>query len=224
MSADLSGKTALITGASRGIGAAVAKAYAKAGAHVILIARTQGALEEIDDEIQAEGGTATLLRMDLFRGLEKIEKLGPTILERFGGLDIFVGNAAILGSLTPSHQVKTKDWEKVMLTNFMANVWLTRSLDPLLRASEAGRVIFTSTNHPEKLGAYWGPYASSKAALNTFAKTYAAEVKKTNMKVNILDPGIVDTKLLGEAFPGGFPGHVVQPDDVASTFLDAVIQ
>lgn len=220
---DLTGKTALITGASRGIGAAVAKAYAKAGAHVILIARTQGGLEEVDDAIKAEGGQATLLRMDLFRGLEKIEKLGPTILERFGGLDIFVGNAGILGTLSPAHQIKTKDWEKVMLTNFMANVWLTRSLDPLLRASEAGRVIFTSTNHPEKLGAYWGPYASSKAALNTFAKTYAAEVKETNIKATILDPGIVDTKLLGEAFPGGFPGKVVQPEEVAPLFLDLAV-
>jgi len=213
----LQGKTALITGASRGIGAAVAKAYAKAGAHVILLARTQGGLEEVDDAIQAEGGTATILRMDLVRKIDEIEKIGPTILERFGGLDIFVGNAGILGTLSPVHQIKPKDWQKVMLTNFYSNVRLIQTLDPLLRAAEAGRVIFTGCSMAPK--AYWGPYAASKAALENMAKTYAAEVAQTNIKVNIINPAPTETKLLGEAYPGGFPDKTLQPEEVVGEFL-----
>lgn len=219
---DLSGKTALITGASRGIGAAVAKEVAARGAHVILLARTQGGLEEVDDEIRAAGGKATLVKMDL-RRLENIDKLGPSILEQFGGLDILIGNAGMLGPLTPAHQIDPKDWQKVMVVNFMANVHLVRTLDPLLRASEAGRVVFNTAGHYAVDGmAYWSAYMASKASLNVFAKTYALETKRTNMKVNLLYPGATDTDLMGEAFPGDHKIKMKKPEDIVPTFMELI--
>ena len=217
---DLSGKIGLVTGASRGIGKAVALEMAKAGAHVILLARTQGALEEVDDEIQAAGGQATLIPMDL-RRLEKVDQLGPSILERFGQLDILVGNAGMLGPLTPAHQIDPKDWIKVMSVNFMANVHLVRTLDPLLRASEAGRVVFNTAGHYAVDGmAYWSAYMASKAALNVFAKTYALETKRTNMKVNLVYPGATETALMKEAFPGNHKIKMKQPEDIVPTFME----
>lgn len=222
MSIDLSGKTALVTGASRGIGAAVAKGLADAGAHVILLARTQGALEALDDEIRAGGGQATLIPMDL-RRLEKIDLLGPSIYERFGGLDIFVGNAGMLGPLTPAHQVSPKDWEKVMNVNFAANTRLVRTLDPLLRASDAGRVVFSTAGDYAVDGmAFWGPYMASKAALNVFAKSYALETKRTNMKVNLIYPGPTETKLMKEAFPGKTKFTMKKPEDLVDEYLGLV--
>lgn len=219
---DLTGKTALVTGASRGIGAGIAKELAAKGAHVILLARTQGALEEVDDQIQAAGGTATLMKMDL-RRLGDVDKLGPSIHERFGQLDIFIGNAGMLGPLTPAHQVSAKDWEKVMIVNFMANVHLIRTLDPLLRASEAGRVVFNTAGHYAVDGmAYWSPYMASKAALNVFAKTYALETKKTNMKVNLVYPGATDTALMREAFPGNPKIKMKDVSDIVPTFMELV--
>lgn len=220
--ADLSGKIALITGASRGIGAAVAKEVAKQGAHVILLARTQGGLEEVDDEIRAAGGDATLMRMDLNR-LEKVDFLGPTILERFGQLDILIGNAGILGPLTPAHQIDSKDWQKVMFTNFMANVRLVQTLDPMLRASDAGRVVFNTAGHYAVDGmAYWSAYMASKAALNVFAKTYALETKRTNMKVNLIYPGATETPLMQEAFPGDHKIKMKQPEDIVPAFMELI--
>lgn len=216
---DLSGKLALITGASRGIGAAVAKGLAASGAHVILLARTQGALEELDDEIRAAGGQATLIPMDL-RRLEKVDQLGPSIHERFGKLDILVGNAGMLGPLTPAHQIDPKDWQKVMNVNFHANVRLVRTLDPLLRASDAGRVVFSTAGQYAVDGlAYWSPYMASKAALNVFVKTYAQELKRTNMKVNLVYPGATDTDLLRAAFPGNPKIKMKKPEDLVSTYL-----
>lgn len=216
---DFNGKIALVTGASRGIGAAVAKELAAKGAQVILLARTLGALEEVDDEIRAAGGKATLMRMDLQK-LEKIDQLGPSIYERFGGLDIFVGNAGILGTLTPAHQIGPKDFQKVMVTNFASNVHLTRTLDPLLRAAPNGRVVFSTAGKYAVDGlAYWSAYMASKAALNVFAKTYAAEVKRTNIKINMIYPGPTETKLLHAAFPGGFPGKTKQPEDLVDDYL-----
>ena len=220
MSDCFQGKTALVTGASRGIGAAVAKGLAAAGAHVILLARTQGALEEVDDEIRSAGGQATLVPLDL-RKLGEVDKLGPSILERFGGLDILIGNAAMIGPLSPVHHISPKDWEKVMMVNFMANVRLVRTLDPLLRASEAGRVVFTTSGILAAETAYFGPYAASKTALNAFATVYAAETKQTNIKVNLFSPGPVETDMLGEAFPGGYHGDkaIRKPEDVVEDFL-----
>lgn len=219
MTHNFSGKTALVTGASRGIGAEVAKGLAAAGAHVILLARTQGALEEVDDEIQAAGGTATLIPMDLAKAAE-IEKLGPSIHERFGGLDIFLGNAGMLGPLSPAHQIKTKDWLKVMSVNFMANIHLVQTLDPLLRAAEAGRVLFSTAGHYAEDGmAYWAPYMSSKAALNCFVKTYALETRRTNMKVNLVYPGATDTELMREAFPGKTKIKMKEVEDIVDDYL-----
>ena len=217
----LTNKVALVTGASRGIGAAVAKALAKEGAHVILLARTRGALEEVDDEIRGLGGKATLIPMNL-ADLAEVDKLGPSIYERFGRLDIFIGNAAILGTLGPVNHIGPKEWEKVFTVNGIANVRLVRTLDPLLRTGDAGRVVFTTSGLGEKAMAYWGPYCSTKAALNLFAQTYAAETEKTNMRVNLLSPGPVDTEMLREAFPGGFQGKTKKPDDVVLAYLELV--
>lgn len=216
---DFQGKVALITGASRGIGAAVAKDFARRGTHVILLARTQGALEEIDDEIQAEGGSATLIPMDL-RRLEKVDSLGPAILERFGKLDIFVGNAGVLGKLMPAHQVDLKDFERTMTVNFMANVRLLRTLEPLIRASDAGRVMFSSTKSAHTPMAYWGGYMASKAALNTFIAAYIKEISATKINAGIIDPGIVETKMLAEAFPGGYPGQTLDPTQISQKYID----
>jgi len=215
---DLSGKLALITGASRGIGAAVAKAYAAAGAHVVLVARTVGGLEAVDDEIRAAGGQATLMPLDLIK-LNDLDKLGPTLAERFGKLDIFVANAGILGTLTPLPHMKAPEWDRVMMVNVNANFRLIRTLDPLLQAAPAGRAIFVTAGMADLCTAYWSAYSASKAALNTMVKTYAAENKKGNLRINLVDPGVIDTALLKEAFPGGYQGKKRQADEVMEKFL-----
>jgi NAD(P)-dependent dehydrogenase (short-subunit alcohol dehydrogenase family) len=202
---DLKGRIALVTGASRGIGRAVAEAYAKAGAHVILTARTVGALEAVDDVIRAAGGQATIMPLDL-RALDKIDALGPALADKFGKLDIFVGNAGILGPLTPLAHMTAKDWDNVMMVNVAANFRLIRTLDPLLRASDAGRVIFTGSSTYERPKAYWGAYRVSKAAVNMLAMTYAAETEQTKVRVNIVHPGSVKTQMLTDAYPGGYQG------------------
>lgn len=217
---DFSGKVAFVTGASRGIGAAVAVALGAAGAQVVLAARTIGGLEETDDAIQAAGGQkATLLPMDLSR-LDDVDKVGPTLVERFGKLDLFVGNAGMLGPLSPVSHIAPKDWEKVMRLNFFANARLVRSCDPLLRASDAGRLVFITSDIAQKPPAYWGPYAASKAALNAFVQAYAAETLQTNMKVNAIAPGAVETKMLLDAFPGGPEFAMRSPEDVAPDILE----
>jgi NAD(P)-dependent dehydrogenase (short-subunit alcohol dehydrogenase family) len=218
MTYDLSGRVALITGASRGIGAAVAKAYAKAGAHVVLLARTVGALEELDDDIRASGGHATLMPADL-RDLDPLDNLGPILAQKFGRLDIFVANAGILGMLTPVPHAKSGDWDKVMTVNMTANFRLTRTLDPLLRASDAGRAIYVGAEEAAGI-AYWGAYAASKAALECMARSYAAETMKTNLRVNVIDPGRVRTALRAEAFPGEDPQTVQAPEDIVDKFLE----
>ena len=214
----LAGRTALVTGASRGLGAAIAKAYAQEGAHVILLARTVGALEKIDDEIQALGGTATLVPFDLAQ-TEKIESIGPSIAERFKKLDIFVGNAAILGSLGPVAHSDPKTWQNVFKVNFFANYQLIRTLDPLLRGSDAGRAIFVSSGITAHPAAFWGPYAASKSALETMVATYAEEVAYSPLKVNIVNPGILRTEMRAEAFPGENPASLPLPESVVERFV-----
>lgn len=216
-----SGKTALITGASRGIGAAVAKALAKEGAHVILIARTVGGLEKLDDEIKAFGGKTTLMPLDLFE-LDKLDALGPTLHQHFPHLDIFVGNAAMLGTLAPIGHVKPDEFQQVMDLNVMANYRLIRTLDPLLKASKAGRALFVTSGVTKDFRAYWGEYAVSKAALEALAKTYAAECANSNVRVNILDPGRVRTAMRAQAYPGEDPAIRPHPDDITGYFLDAL--
>ena len=214
----LKNRIALITGASRGIGRAVALAYAAEGAHVIAMARGAGALEELDDEIQALGGTATLLRLNLTNG-EKIDGLGPTILERFGQLDILVGNAGVLGPLSPLGHISEKDWNEVLNVNLSANWRLIRTLDPLLRKSDAGRTIFATSGAAQNCRAYWGPYSISKAALEALAKTYAAEVNDTNVRVNMISPGPVATAMRAKAMPGEDPNTLPKPEDLGELFV-----
>jgi NAD(P)-dependent dehydrogenase (short-subunit alcohol dehydrogenase family) len=219
MTGILDGRIAVITGASRGIGAAVAKAFAREGAHVVLVARTVGALEELDDEIQAAGGSASLVPMDL-TDYPAIDRLGAALHERYGKIDILVANGGMLGNLTPMHHYDPKLWEQVIATNLTANQRLIRSLDPLLRQSDAGRAIFVTADaaHGEK--PFWGAYAVSKAALEAMVRSYAAENAKSNIKANLLNPGATRTKLRVTAYPGEDQASVKPPEDVVPLFIE----
>ncbi len=214
----LAGRLALVTGATRGIGRAVALAYAREGAHVILAGRTVGALEEVDDEIREIGGSATLLTLDLKRN-DKIDALGPTIYQRWQKLDILVGNAGILGPLSPLGHVAAETWDEVLQVNLTANWRLIRTLDPLLRASDAGRAIFVSSGAATRPRAYWGPYAVSKAALEALVRTYADEVANTPVRVNLVNPGPSRTRMRAQAFPGEDPATLQTPEDIAPAFV-----
>ncbi|WP_119459608.1 SDR family NAD(P)-dependent oxidoreductase [Rhodospirillaceae bacterium SYSU D60014] len=214
----LSGRVAVITGASRGIGAAVAKRFAAEGAHVVLVARTSAGLEELDDAVRALGGSATLVPLDL-TDFDAIDRLGGALYERFKHLDILVGNAGLLGTLTPIAQVKPKEWQQVLDVNLTANWRLIRSLDPLLRASDAGRAIFVTSGAARGPRAYWGTYAVSKAALEMLVGIYAAETAKTKVRVNLLDPGRVRTGMRAKAYPGENPETLPHPDQITDAFL-----
>jgi NAD(P)-dependent dehydrogenase (short-subunit alcohol dehydrogenase family) len=215
----LTDRIALITGASRGIGRAVAEKFAQEGAHVLLIARTGEALEAVDDAIRSLGGTATLIPLNLAHG-PKIDALGPTLYERFGRLDILVGNAAILGRLSPLTHIPSQHWEQVLRVNVTANWRLIRTLDPLLRRSDAGRVIFVTSSGVANSGrAYWAPYSVSKAALETLAKTYANETQDSPIKVNLIDPGATATSMRAEAYPGEDQSALKTAEEVAEHFV-----
>ena len=214
----LEGRIALITGASRGIGAAVARRFAAEGAHLILVARTVGGLEEVDDEVRAAGGSATLVPFDLFDG-KAIDRLGGAVAERWGRLDVLVGNAAMLGRLAPMGHFPPREWERVMALNVGANWRLIRAFDALLRASDAGRVIFVTSGITRHPAPYWGAYATSKAALEALAMVYAAEVAKTKVRVNLLNPGATRTAMRAQAFPGENPATLPPPDAVTEAFV-----
>jgi NAD(P)-dependent dehydrogenase (short-subunit alcohol dehydrogenase family) len=215
MAKPLQDRIALVTGASRGIGRAAALAFAEAGAHVVAVARTQGALEELDDEIRARGGDpATLVPLDL-KDMEALDRLGAALHERWGKLDVLFGNAGILGDLTPLGHVDPKTWDTLMAVNVTANWRLIRSLDPLLRASDAGRAIFVSSGAAHKCTAYWGPYSVSKAALEALARTYAAETVETPVRVMVVNPGPLRTRMRAAAMPGEDPETLRTPDDLA---------
>lgn len=214
----LANKIALITGASRGIGAAVAKRFAAEGAHVVLAARTVGGLEEVDDAIRAAGGAATLVPLDLRQG-EMIDALGASVYERFGKLDCLVGNAAILGSLSPIAHASPSEFDAIFTVNVTANYRLIRACDPLLRKAGAGRVVMVTSGAAAAPLAYWGPYAASKAALEHLTLTYAAEVATTPVRVNLLDPGAVRTRMRASAFPGEDPMSLPAPEAVAEWFV-----
>jgi NAD(P)-dependent dehydrogenase (short-subunit alcohol dehydrogenase family) len=218
-SSSLTGRLALVTGASRGIGHAVALALAKAGAHVIAVARTVGGLEELDDEITKVGGTATLVPLDL-KDHDGIARLGGALFDRYKKLDILVGNAGILGPLSPLSHVEPKAWDDVMAVNVTANWHLIRCMEPLLLKSDAGRAVFLSSGVSWLARAYWGPYAVSKAALNTMVQTWAAETTKTNLRVNLFTPGPIRTRMRAQAMPGEDPMTLETPDRVAGKIVE----
>ena len=214
----LKDRIALITGASRGIGRAVALAFAREGAHVILLARTRKALDEVDDRVRALGGKATLIPLDLAKG-QAIDALGPTLYERFGRLDVLVGNAAILGRLSPLTHIPSEHWDQVFAINVTANWRLIRTLDPLLRRSDGARVIFVTSSVARTARAYWAPYSVSKAALEALVKTYANETADSQIKVNLIDPGATATAMRAEAYPGEDQKTLRTPEEVAESFV-----
>lgn len=212
-------KIALVTGASRGLGREAALGLAKEGAHVIAVARTVGALEELDDEIQALGGTATLVPLDL-KDFEALDRLGASIFERWGRLDAFLANAGVLGVLTPLGHLEPKTFQEAMDVNVTANYRMIRSFDPLLKASEAGRAVFVTSGAAIKHTAFWGCYAATKAALESLALTYADECDKTNIRVNLFSPGPMRTAMRAKAMPGEDPKKLNTPDVVVPAILD----
>lgn len=214
----LEGRNALVTGASRGIGAAIAKRFAAEGAHLILTARTVGGLEEVDDAVRAAGGSATLVPADLL-DMDQIDKIAAAVHERFGKLDVLVGNAGSLGVLSPVGHIDPKVWDETIALNLTVNYRLIRAFDVLLRRSDAGRAIFVSSGAARNPHPYWGAYSASKAGLEALVQTYAGEVAKTNIRVNIVNPGGVRTSMRAQAFPGEDPMSLVTPDDVTDIFV-----
>lgn len=213
----LEGRIAVVTGASRGIGRAVALALATAGAHVVALARTQGALETLDDEIKALGGATTLVPCDM-KDVAGLDRLGPALFQRWGKLDIFVGNAGVLGPLTPLAQLEPKDWNNVIAVNVTANMRLLRGLDLLLKQSEAGRVVLLTSGaaHRADMKAFWGPYAISKGAVDSIVRTYAAETcNVTPIRVMAVNPGPLRTRMRAQAMPGEDPATLKTPEELA---------
>ncbi|QDZ01030.1 SDR family NAD(P)-dependent oxidoreductase [Nitratireductor mangrovi] len=222
-SPDLTGRVALVTGASRGIGYFVARQMAAAGAHVIAVARTVGGLEELDDEIKAEAartgkGEATLVPLDL-TDMAGIDRLGGAINERWQKLDILVANAGVLGVIAPIGHVEAKVFDKVMAVNVTGTWRLIRSVDPLLRRSDAGRAIVLSSGSAHSARAYWAPYAASKAAVEALARSWADETRNTPLRVNIVNPGVARTAMRALAMPGEDPETLPHPSEVAAEIL-----
>ena len=222
MSKPLEGRIALVTGASRGIGRAVALGLAGAGAHVIAAARTVGALEELDDAIGKLGGTATLVPIDL-TDLDAVDRFAPAIEQRWGKLDILVGNAGVLGPISPVPHIDPKVFDGVFTVNVTANYRLLRSLDPLLKASDAGRIVMISSGAARRVRAYWGAYASSKAALEALVRAYAAEVMNISpVRAMLLNPGPIRTAMRAAAMPGEDPDTIPRPEALVPAVLKLV--
>ncbi|WIJ24200.1 SDR family NAD(P)-dependent oxidoreductase [Devosia sp. RR2S18] len=218
---DLAGKVILITGASRGIGYAAGVEAARRGAHVVAVARTVGGLEELDDEIQEMGSSATLVPLDLRDG-EAIDRLGAAIFERWGHLDGVIGNAGQLGVLSPWAHIKPEDFEKVMTVNVTANYRLIRSVDLLLRQAPDGRAVFVSSGAARSARPFWGLYAASKAALDAMVKSYAGEIENTRVRANSFNPGPVRTAMRAKAMPGENPETLPTPAEIAPKLVDLV--
>lgn len=219
----LENRLALVTGASRGIGRATALALASEGAHVIAVARTVGGLEELDDEIRRNGaGSATLVPLDLKDG-PAFPRLAGSIAERWRKLDILVGNAGVLGTLTPVHQIDPKHWIEAVDVNVNANLRLIQFLDPLLKASDAGRAVFVTSGAATNIRPYWGTYSATKAMLDALIRTYALECATTKVRVNLFSPGPVRTVMRAKAFPGENPNTLPTPEDVARSIVDLAL-
>lgn len=218
MTKPLASRLALVTGASRGIGYATALALAKAGAHIVAVARTQGGLEELDDAIRAEGGSATLVPLSL-TDFDGIARLGAALNERHGKLDILVGNAGIAGPSSPLGHIELKPWTDVMTVNVTANFQLIRCMEPLLRQSDAGRAVFITSGAASKATAYLGPYAASKAALDTLVRVWAAETAITPIRANLFSPGPIRTRMRAQVFPGEDPMTLDTPEQVAEYII-----
>ena len=216
---DLSGRVVLVTGASRGIGYQAAREAARRGAHVIAVARTVGGLEELDDDIQAAGGTTTIVPLDL-RDFDGIDRLGQAVFERWGRLDGLLGNAGMLGTLSPLPHLAPDEFEKVLALNVTANYRLVRSFDVLLRQSDAGRAVFVTSSAAQSAKPYWSLYAASKAALEALVKSYAAEMAATRVAVNTFSPGAVRTAMRAKAMPGEDPETLPPPAAVAPKLVD----
>jgi NAD(P)-dependent dehydrogenase (short-subunit alcohol dehydrogenase family) len=218
MPGPLHGRVALITGASRGLGAAVAVELGRLGAHVVITARTQGGLEDTDDAVRAVGGTATLLPLDL-REPEKLEAIAPSTFARFGRLDILVHAAGVLGKLTPVGHALPQDRTEVLAVNTLAAWRLIQSCEAVLRAADAGRAVFVTDVRAREPLAYWGPYGASKAAAANLVLTWAGEVAFTKLRVNLFDPGPMRTRLRAAAFPGEDPATVPTPEAAARALV-----
>ena len=214
MTKPLANRIALVTGASRGIGFATAKALAKAGAHIVATARTQGGLEELDDEIQKDGGSATLVPLNLTDS-DGIARLGAGLHERYGKLDILVGNAGVLGPSSPVGHIELKTFNNVMAVNVSANFQLIRCMEPLLKQSDAGRAVFITSGAANKATAYVSPYAASKAALETLARAWAQETANTKLRINLFNPGPVRTRMRATLMPGEDPATLETPEQIA---------
>ena len=218
MTKPLADRIALVTGASRGIGHATALALARAGAHVVAVARTVGGLEELDDAIRKLGGTATLVPLDV-RDDAGIGRLAAALNERYGRLDVLIGNAGIGGPSSPLSHVEPKAWDDVMAINVTANWQLIRHFEPLLRVSAAGRAVFISSGGAHNARAYRGPYGVSKAALEALARTFAAETASTNIRVNIFNPGPTRTRMRAAIMPGEDPMSLPPVEDVVEKIV-----
>ena len=220
MSTQLKDHIALVTGASRGIGHASALALAKAGAHVVAVARTQGALEALDDEIKAATGQpATLVPMDLAEA-DGLDQLGLALHDRFGRLDILLHAAAMLGPLTPVSHIEPKHWDKVVALNLTASYRLIRAMEPLLRASEYPRAIFLTRGRAIRPKAFWGPYGVTKAGLEHMVRTWGDELEQTKVRAVLLDPSVMRTRMRAEAMPGEDPSTLPDPSEVGPLVVE----
>ena len=213
------GKLALVTGATRGLGWAVAEALADEGAHVLMLGRTQGALEELYDIISAKGQEATGVPMDLTDG-DALDRLGASLAERWGKLDLMVGNAGVLGPLTPVSHIAPDEMDKVLAVNVTANARLIRAMEPLLMQADAPRAVFTTSGAAQKCRPFWGAYSTGKAALDALVKSWAHEHENDKLRVNLLSPGPVRTAMRAQAMPGEDPETLPTPADVAPLFLE----
>jgi NAD(P)-dependent dehydrogenase (short-subunit alcohol dehydrogenase family) len=218
MTSPLASRIALVTGASRGIGYATARALAKAGAHIVAVARTQAGLEELDDEIRQAGGSATLVPLNL-SDFDGIARLGAALHERHGKLDILIGNAGVAGPSSPLGHIDLKAWNDVIAVNVTANFQLIRCMEPLLKRSDAGRAVFVTSAAASKASAYLGPYAASKAAVETLARAWAQETAATSLRVNLFDPGPIRTRMRASVFPGEDPMTLDTPEQAAEFIL-----